>query len=316
MENEKYKGVLAILAANVIFGLNIPVTKALVANWMTPVGYTFSRMLFGAIVFWLISLIAPKEKVAQKDMRIIVVGGLLGFVGTQFLFSQSLNFTTPVIFSLLMALTPVVVLILSAVFLKEVVQRRKIFGIVLSISGAALIILQTQSGSTGANNLLGIFFSLLCVLCYGIYLILTREVSKKYKPVTIVKWMFLVSALAITPFSFSELHNQSIYSSNATIMPFLLLGFALLFSTLIAFFLLPVALKKLEASTVSIFMNLQPIVASVVAIFVGQDTYTWDKPAAALLVLTGVYLVTTKKKSVKINIPEEKPVIIFSNNEC
>ena len=47
--------------------------------------------------------------------------------------------------------------------------------------------------------------------------------------------------------------------------------------------------------TVSVFMNLQPIVASIVAIVVGQDLFTWDKPLAALLVLAGVYLVTTKR---------------------
>jgi len=312
--NEKYKGVLAIVSANIIFGLNIPVTKALMARWMTPSGYTFSRMLFGAIVFWGISIFTKKEKVTRKDIGIILIGGLLGYVGTQYLFSQSLQLTSPVIFSLLMALTPVIVLLISAVFLKEVIQRRKVFGVILSISGASLIILQTQGGSMGSDNLLGILYSLLCVVCYSVYLILTREVSKKYQPVTIVKWMFLVSALAITPFGYSELPNQYVYSSNTAMMGFILLGFALMFSTLIAFFLLPVALNRLEASTVSIFMNLQPIVASVVAIVVGQDLFTWDKPIAVFLVLAGVYLVTTQTRIMKSNLIQDDPAIIINNN--
>ena len=312
--NEKYKEVLAIVSANIIFGLNIPVTKALMARWMTPSGYTFSRMLFGAIVFWGISIFTKKEKVTRKDIGIILIGGLIGYVGTQYLFSQSLQLTSPVIFSLLMALTPVIVLLISAVFLKEVIQRRKVFGVILSISGASLIILQTQGGSMGSDNLLGILYSLLCVVCYSVYLILTREVSKKYQPVTIVKWMFLVSALAITPFGYSELPNQYVYSSNTAIMGFILLGFALMFSTLIAFFLLPVALNRLEASTVSIFMNLQPIVASVVAIVVGQDLFTWDKPIAVFLVLAGVYLVTTQTRIMKSNLIKDDPAIIINYN--
>ncbi|MGD8781358.1 MAG: DMT family transporter [Ignavibacteria bacterium] len=311
--NEKYKGVFAVVSANVIFGLNIPVTKALMADWMTPVGYTFSRMLFGAVVFWLVSLFTKKEKIAGKDFGIILIGGLLGFVGTQFLFSQSLKLTSPVIFSLLMALTPVVVLLISAVFLKEIVQRQKMIGVVLSISGAAFIILQTQSSSGGSNNLLGIFFSILCAVCYAVYLILTREVSKKYQPITIVKWMFLVSALVITPFSFSELPNQTIYGNDTSIMGFMLLGFALFFSTLIAFFLLPVALNRLQASTVSIFMNLQPIVASVVAIIVGQDILTWDKPIAVVLVVAGVYLVTKQKDIMRLKAINEEPAIVIEN---
>lgn len=76
MLNEKYKGVIAIFFVNMIFGLNIPVTKALMEKWMTPIGYTFCRMMFGTIVFWFISLFAPKEKVARKDMLIILIGGL------------------------------------------------------------------------------------------------------------------------------------------------------------------------------------------------------------------------------------------------
>lgn len=312
MIKEKYKGIAAIFAVNMIFGLNIPVTKALMAKWMTPVGYTFTRMMFGTVVFWTISLFAPKEKVARKDMLIILIGGLLGYVGTQFLFGQSLKYTSPVLYSLLMAMTPIVVLVLSAFFLKEVVPAKKAFGILLSISGAFLIILHSQGSGSASNNLLGILFSLLCVLCYSIFLILTREVSKRYHPITIVKWMFLVSAVAITPFSFSELPNQIVFTSNATIMSFLLLGFALLALTQVA--LLPVALRRLEASTASIFMNLQPIVASIVAIFVGQDIFTWDKPVSAFLVLAGVYIVTRQKKSIKLNTPEVKPIIIFDNN--
>ena len=101
------------------------------------------------------------------------------------------------------------------------------------------------------------------------------------------------------PFSFAELPQQRIYSADATLTAYALLGFALIFSTTIAFFLMPVGLKRLEASTVSIFMNLQPIVASVVALAVGQDVFSWDKPVAAALVVTGVYLVTTRPRRLR-----------------
>lgn len=295
MKKEKQQGVVAILLANIIFGLNIPVTKSLIADWMTPMGYTMTRMFFGAMIFWIIASLQKPEKVQRKDLLIMLVGGLIGFLGTQFLFSLSLKFTTPVIFSLLMALTPVVVLLLSAVFLKEVVPRQKSLGIALSITGATLIILLggTQ-GEVGSNNTLGIIFALICVFFYSGYLMLTRKISVKYQPTTIAKWMFLFSALVLLPFSFSGLQNQKIYSNETTAFAISLLAFALLFSTTIAFFLMPYALKRLEASTVSIFMNLQPVVASVVAIAVGQDALTWDKPLAVILVITGVYLVTKR----------------------
>lgn len=293
MIKEKQKGLTAILIANTIFGLNIPVTKVLVAQWMTPMSYTATRMIFGMFAFWCIGFFLKKEKVKRPDLLIILIGGLMGYLGTQFLFSQSLKYTSPVIYALLMALTPVVVLLLSAIFLKELIPLKKILGIIISISGAALIILLgTNNGVSGTNNLLGITYAVLCVLAYSGYLVITRTISIKYKPVTIAKWMFLISAIVVFPFSFDGIERQKIFTSETTWQAISLIGFALLFSTTLAFFLMPYALKRLEASTVSIFMNVQPIVASVVAIFVGQDKLTWEKPIAVILVLAGVYLVT------------------------
>lgn len=290
---EKQQGLIAILSANVIFGLNIPVTKALMAQWMTPWGYTMTRLLFGALIFWGIGCFFKMEKVEKRDLLILLIGGLLGFLGTQIAFAQALKYTTPVIFSLLMALAPVSVLLLAAIFLQESVPRRKILGILMSVSGAALIIiLGRNDGAQASNHFLGILYAIACVLLYSGYLILTRTISIRYQPLTIAKWMFLFSALAILPFSFSELPKQEIYSAGTTVTAAALLSFSVLFSSTLAFFLMPVALKRLEAGTVSIFMNLQPIVASGVAISVGQDVFTVDKVVATLLVLTGVYIVT------------------------
>lgn len=293
MTSEKSKGLIAILSANTIFGLNIPVTKALIAGWMSPMAYTFTRMLFGTLVFWTLSIWLKNEKVARKDLFLILLGGLVGYLGTQFLFSQSLQFTSPVVFSLIMSLTPVIVLLASALFLKEAVSGLKMLGIFLSVGGAAfIIVIGSNHGFTGSNNALGITYALLCALAFSGYLMLTRKVSLKYTPVTVAKWMFLISAMVALPLSVPVLDSQKIYSAEVNITAILLLVFSLLFSTTIAFFLMPYALKRLEASTVSIFMNVQPIVASVLAIIIGQDVLTWEKPFAIIMVITGVYLVT------------------------
>jgi len=304
MTKDKLVGLGAALSANVIFGLNIPVTKILVAQWMTPMGYTATRMFFGAVVFWTIASAWNREKVAGKDLITVLIGGLLGYLGTQFFFSQSLEYTTPVIFALLISLTPVATLLLSALFLKEGISARKFTGIILSISGAFLVILEGGNGSTGSNNVLGIVFALLCVLLYSSYMVITRKVATRYTPVTVAKWMFWVSALALLPMSYSELPHQAIYSGEATLLSIALLGFALLFSTTLAFFCMPLALKNLEAATVSIFMNLQPLVASIVAITIGQDAFTLKKGLAALLVLSGVYLVSVNRPQKRCDIPQ------------
>ncbi|UII25739.1 DMT family transporter [Fulvivirga maritima] len=301
MNKDRKQGIIAILIANTIFGLNIPVTKQIVAEWMSPMGYTTTRMVLGAIIFWIISVFQNKDSVKGKDLIIIFIGGLIGSLGTQFLFSKALEYTTPVVFSLIMALTPVVVLLMSAIFLKEVIPVRKALGILISISGAAMIILVSGSSDhQGSNNVLGIVVALFCVLCYGGYMMLTRNVSMKYKPVTVAKWMFFISAIVAFPLSYQELPEQRMFSAEANFEAYSLMAFAIVFSTTLAFFLMPVALKRLEANTVSIFMNIQPIVALVV----GQDVFSWDKPVAVLLVVTGVYLVTVQKKKAMHEISE------------
>lgn len=293
MIGKKREGLIAIFTANLIFGLNIPVTKSLMAQWMTPLGYTITRILFGTAIFWIIASLFQKERVEKKDLPALFLGGMIGFLATQLFFAQSLTYTSPVIFSLLMALIPVVVLLLASLFLQERVARRKILGIILSIAGAALIILQGETdGMEGRNHFLGISFALLCVCSYSGYLIITRKVSLKYQPLTVAKWMFLFSALLILPFSYEGLAGQKIYSSETSLMAISLLTFAILFSSTLAFFLMPLGLKRLEASTASIFMNLQPIVASAVAISLGQDSISWEIAIASILVLGGVYLVS------------------------
>ncbi len=300
LKNNQYTGYFAIITANIIFGINIPVTKALISGWLTPQAYTIIRMIFGCVFFWLIDLRNNNEIPAKKDLLILAFGGLLGFVATQLTFALSLKYTTPVNYALMMALTPVVVLLLSFIFLKEKVNSTKSFGIALSVSGAFIIILKSHYSSSGSNNLLGILIAILCSVCYGIYLLLTRNVSIKYKPLTVVKWMFLFAVAFSFPFGVKGITEQKIFTQLVTMSGVLLLGFSLVFSTVIAFFLMPVALGKLKASVVSIFMNLQPIVASVTAVIVGQDKFTLDKIFAASLVLIGVYIVT-KKAAFKVD---------------
>lgn len=297
MVKEEVKGHIAAITTNVIFGLNIPVTKSLLSGWMSPMGYTLTRMIFGMCMFWLIGMFQKKEKVVFKDLMMIFLCGLLGLVATQVTFAVGLRYTTPVTYSLILALSPIIVLLLSTIFLKEAVTRKKLFGVVLGISGAAIIILQSSNGTSGSNTVFGIAIAIVSVTCYAGYIIITRKVSAKYSPVTMMKWMFLLSVFILMPFGFSDLPEQKIYSSEISLTALSELLFALIFSSIIAFFLMPVALKRIRATTASVYINLQPIVASSIAILIGQDIFSWDKVVAAALVIAGVYTVTYSSRS-------------------
>ena len=285
------KGHIAILMANVIFGLGVPVTKALLDDWVTPIGYMASRCVFAAIIFWVVAAFMPKEHVDKKDMLVLLLGGLLGFVISQTLTAEALKFTTPVYFSLVAALTPIAVMILASIFLKERISGLKIVGVVMGIGGALLMLYFSWTSGAGSDDLLGISLAVLSVLTWAIYLIITRKVSAKYSAVTQMKYFFLISAVVMLPIALME-PQQRLYSAEWGWSGVLEMAFIVLFATGLGYFLIPYAMKFLRATTVSIYTNIQPVVASLVAIAVGQDYLTWDKPVAAILVLLGAYIVT------------------------
>ena len=296
--NNKIKGHSAILIANTIFGLGIPVTKYLLDSWVTPMTYMASRCIGAAAIFWLISFFMPKEHIRRKDLVIIILGGLTGVVISQTLTAWALNYTSPVYYSLIATLTPIFVMVLAAPLLKEKISATKIFGIILGITGAMLMVVCKWQSSTGSNDLLGIALALLSLLTWVVYLVITRKVSTKYSPVTQMKWVFLVSAIAILPFSWHEFAGTPLYGNtfDTGAMPGMAaMLFIIVLATVMGYFLIPFAMKYLHATTVSIYTNLQPVIASLVAIYVGQDILTWDKSAAALLVLISAYIVTKKE---------------------
>ena len=292
MQNQKLKGHAAIFLANTIFGLGVPVSKALLDSWVTPMGYMASRSFFAAIIFWLIACFLPKEHVERKDLMVILFGGLLGFVISQSLTAWALDFTTPVYFSLIAALTPVGVMLMAALFIGEKITWIKVLGVILGIVGALLMLVKGWQAGAGKNDVLGIFLAILSVLTWAIYLIVTRKVSQKYSSVTQMKWVFLISAIVTVPIAMPEFGAQALYSSVVNWEGIAEMAFLVLGATVLGYFLIPVSMKTLHATTVSIYTNLQPIVASMVAIFVGQDFLSWDKIVAAALVLLSAYIVT------------------------
>ncbi|MCR5132195.1 MAG: EamA family transporter [Prevotella sp.] len=294
--NNILKSHAAILTANVIFGLGVPVTKFILDNWATPMTYMAFRCIGATLIFWAVACFLPKEKVVRRDLLVIMAGGLLGFVISQTLTAWALKFTTPVYFSLIATLTPIATMLMAALFLSERITGVKTVGVLLAIAGAALMVFVGWQSGTGRNDLLGIILALLSVLTWVIYLLITRKVSQKYTAVTQMKWIFLVSSIAVIPFALADVPKTALLTQVSMSadwwMGALAMLFIVVFATVLGYFMIPYAMKYLKATTVSIYTNLQPVVASLIAIAVGQDLLTWDKPVAAVLVLLGAYLVT------------------------
>ena len=108
-----------------------------------------------------------------------------------------------------------------------------------------------------------------------------------------MKYVFLISAIVTVPIAIPELPANALYTAQWGWDGALEMAFIIVCATALGYFLIPFAMKHLQATTVSIYTNLQPVIASFVAILLGQDLLTWDKIVAGVLVLLSAYVVST-----------------------
>ena len=295
MNKSKVRGHIAMLITALIFGVNIPFSKNLMPDWMSPMGLTYSRFAFGAIAFWIISLFMKPEKVTLKDMGTLFLGSLLGVGINQGAFIAGLQRTSVTNASIVITITPILAMIISFFILKEPITFKKAGGVMVGLIGVLSMILTSRVAAAGHQS--SIAGDLLCVLSslsYAFFLVLTRGISKRYSSLTIMKWMFLFSAILFMPLGFRDVMSAAIFPHGSSLAwgsyLYMLIG-----ATVITYLLIPFAQREIRPTTIGMYNYLQPMVASFIAIMWGHDTFTWNKPISGILIFAGVYLVTTSK---------------------
>lgn len=296
MTKDKWHGHIAIFSANILFGLNIPIAKTLMPDWIDPMGLTFLRMSFGALAFWVTSMFVLNEKVSKKDLLILFFCAILGTTVNQLTFIVGLGMTSPIDAGLIVTLNPMVVMLISALILKEPITSKKAGGVLIGACGALLIIWHSATSSSAqAGSMTGNLLCFLSVISYASYLVISKPIAQRYSPVTLMKWMFLFSTILTLPFCFSGVVNAKLFTADTSTSALWSLFYVVFGGTFVAYYLIPIALKRIRPTTLSMYNYAQPLIASTVAILLGQDRLTWDKPVATLLVFAGVYLVTQSK---------------------
>ncbi len=293
--NSNIKAHIALLLANVIYGLNYTVAKDVMPAYILPFGFIFCRVIGALGLFWLVHSF-NYEKVAKKDMLLMAICGFFGVFANQLMFFYGLNITTPINAGIIMTSNPILVIIASAIILKNRITILKIVGILLGIAGALLLLLFKKDFSFGSDTLLGDAFIFLNALSYGIYLVLAVPLMRKYKPLTVIKWVFTFGAIFVIPFGFQQFSEIEWHSFTTDI--WLKFGFVVIATTFFAYLLNIYGLKNLSPSVVSTYIYLQPLLAAIVAIWAGKDSLDWIKVVAAVLIFSGVYFVS-KTKTVK-----------------
>jgi drug/metabolite transporter (DMT)-like permease len=291
--SKRLKAHIALLIVALIYGSNYSIAKVVLdQEYMQPLGFILLRVISGVLLFHLFHLLFVREKIKKSDWWLFLLCGLFGVAINQMFFFLGLKKTTPINASLIMTTTPILVLVISALMIGERITLRKVLGIITGAAGAILLISYGQQVAFKKEGLIGDLFVLTNATSYGIYLVIVKTLMRRYHPITVVKWVFTFGVLFVIPFGGSDLFATEWGSFPAYI--WLAIAFVLLFTTFIAYLFNAYALVTVNPSVVSIYIYLQPLFATAIALLMAQDQLDWIKIVSAVLIFIGVYLVSIK----------------------
>ena len=253
------------------------------------------RVIGAIILYWASSLVI-NEKVEKKDFARLFALGICGVAINQSLFLKGLHLTSPIDAAIMMITTPILVLIIASLIIKEKITSLKVVGIAIGFGGAAYLVFQNMSGANKESSFLGDVFVFINACSWGTFLVLVKPLMKKYHTITILKWTFLFGLPLVLPFGVVDGINFNWHSLSTKI--WLYAGFVIVFTTFVAYLLNTLALKELSPSIVSAYIYTQPLLTAIITIFIFKnDSLTWGKVISALMIFAGVYLVSMQAKS-------------------
>ena len=287
------KGNLFMLIATIFFGVNIPVVKILIPEWMSSVDVTIFRLGGGCILMWIASMFMKNDRIQRDDYLRIFLGGAVGLFLFMYLFNLSLRYANPIDVSIIMTFPPIFVILIGIIFQHKRTSWLEILGIVVGFVGAFLVIVTQHAGEKGSDNILGECLALASTLCYAFYLVILEKPMQRYRPVSMLRWVFLMSCLPML-FLLPSLPKAEIFHT-VEWQPWACIAFILICPTFLAYFLINPAEKLIGSELVSIYQYFLPVVAMIASVIMGVAHIRFIQIVAMIVIIIGM-LITTKAK--------------------
>jgi len=282
---------IALIIANIIYALNYILAKDVMPEFISPKAFILIRIIGALVIFMFIHKVFIREKIDRKDMLYIMICALFGVVINMLCFFEGLSLTSPINASLIMITTPLLVYIIDVTFFNRQHTYGKLFGVVLGLIGAFLLI--TEGSLHFRFHNIGDILVFLNASSYALYLILIKSMMQKYKPITVLAHLFFIGFIIVLPLGYTEFFEINFY-----LLPFdiiLKVLFVVLCTTCLAYFLNIYAISNLHPSTVAFYIYLQPLLATIFAIILGKDFLTTITLLSAFFIFLGVYFVIQRE---------------------
>lgn len=289
-----------MLGANCMWGLMSPISKfVMMAGVVSPLVVTDMRITGAMILFWVASFFQKPEHVGHKDLARLFGAALLGIVLNQGCFIFGVSLSSPGDASIITTSMPLWAMLLAAFILKEPITGKKVLGIAAGACGALMLIMgsgshvKNMASAGGDYAIWGDLLVLSAQFCYALYIVVYKDFVNKYSLITIMKWMFTYAFICVIPFSAGDL--MQIVWSQLSWTEIMGLTYIVVCATFLSYMFIVVGQKILRPTVAGMYNYVQPLVACIVAVIWGMDTFNWIKAVAIVLIFSGVYLVTASR---------------------
>ncbi|MEO1049628.1 MAG: DMT family transporter [Bacteroidota bacterium] len=290
MSKTKVHGALFTVA--LFYSANYSVAKYAMPEHIQAFGFIIVRIVSSTAIFWILHAFGKQEPIKnRRDFWLLAKCGLFGVAMNQLLFFKGLSITTPINASILITAVPITVLVVAYFLGKERLNRIKVLGVILGAVGAYLLV--TKDGvSISKGTFLGDLLVAVNGVSYAFYLVMVKPLMGKYQALTVIKWVFLFGAVIAFPFGIQE--AIVVDWGNLPLIAWFSIIFVIIGVTVLVYLLNVWSLKYVESSTVGMYVYLQPVLASIIAIALGKDSLEIEEVVYSLLIMLGVYLVSKR----------------------
>ena len=290
---KSYAPHLALLLVQITFG-SLPVIGKVVLKVIPSFAVVGFRVGITALALFLVQRFRGDLRLERReDYWRFAVLSFFGVTLNQFLFISGLALTKASNTSLLAVTIPIFALTIGSVFGLEKLRAVTFFGIIVAAIGVVLLI-DPRNASFSSETTLGDVLIILNSLSYGIYVVISKDVITRNGALKSIAWVFIFASLICVPVGFYSLSAVEI-SAVSPMVWFMVLYIALV-ATLLPYLLNAWALVRVNPSVVAVYIYLQPVIGFFTAVvFLGEKVTRWTI-LAAILIFSGVFLVTRRRK--------------------
>lgn len=281
--------IIALIIANIIWGAASPIFKFSLSN-IPPFTLAFIRFFFAGFLF-LPFVIGKWQSLTVKQWFTIFLGAFFGItINITFFFlglERSASINAPIIASA----GPVFLYFMSVFYLKELLNLKVFFGMLISLGGVLFIILSPiffESQRYVFGEIQGNIFFVLATLGAILHPLVYKNLLKKINVYQVTLVGFFFSSSTFLPFAVKELTTWSFSQLNVAGLTGIIFG--VFFSSALAYFLFVYGLSKIKAQEIGLFTYIDPIVAVLIAVPLLKEYPNLYFFIGSLLVFGGIFV--------------------------